>query len=167
DALSIPIILYNVPGRTGQSIPVEVVLELSKHPNIIGYKEASGDLDYLMELMAQIPDDFYVYSGNDDQVLPVLALGGKGVISVAANIIPNQMHDMVHSYLAGDVEISRSLQFEYFNLIKHLFIEVNPVPIKNAMNILGYNCGPTRLPLGAMESQNYKALEKVILGSKI
>lgn len=154
-----PIILYNVPGRTGQNIPLNVALHLAKHPNVIGYKEASGDVEYLAKFAANMPEGFYLYSGNDDQVLTTLALGGSGVISVAANIIPSEMQELVMSFLEGDVARSREIQFKYLDFIHLLFSEVSPVPIKEAMNANGFSAGICRLPLGPMSEENSNRLK--------
>lgn len=154
-----PIILYNVPGRTGQNIPLNVALNLAQHPNIIGYKEASGNIEYLTTFAAQMPKDFYLYSGNDDQILTTLALGGHGVISVAANIIPEQIQELVISFMKGDVARSREIQFKYLDFIHLLFSEVSPVPIKEAMNQVGFMVGGCRLPLGPMYEKNIDRLK--------
>lgn len=159
DAVSTPCILYNVPGRTGCSIPVSVVERLSKHPNIVAIKEASGDIGYCMDIARLLNDDFCMYSGNDDIVLPLMSLGGKGVISVWANICPKQVHDMTSAYLDGDIEIARSIQLEYLDLIHKLFIEVNPIPVKTALNLMGRNGGQFRLPLYNMTQEHTEALK--------
>lgn len=153
-----PVILYNVPSRTGQNIPLDVALKLAQHPNIIGYKEASGNIEYLTAFASQMPKDFYLYSGNDDQILTTLALGGHGVISVAANIIPEQIQELVMSFLQGDVTQAREIQFKYLEFIQALFCEVSPVPIKEAMNANGFNAGSCRLPLGPMSEKNSNRL---------
>lgn len=147
DQVNIPIIMYNVPSRTGVMLPVEVVSTLSKHPNIVGLKEASGDLSYAITVRQQTPDDFLLYSGNDDVIVPLLAIGGAGVISVAANIIPDIMHDIVASFFAGDITTARNLQLQYLPLIHSLFLETNPIPVKEAMNHMGFNVGGFRMPL--------------------
>lgn len=159
DNVNKPVILYNVPGRTGQSIPLGVALRLAQHPNIVGYKEASGDVEYLTAFASKMPAGFHLYSGNDDQVLTTLALGGSGVISVAANIIPSEMQELVMSFLEGDVAKSRALQFKYLEFIHLLFCEVSPVPIKEAMNAAGFKAGICRLPLGPMNDVNREALQ--------
>lgn len=153
EAVDIPIILYNVPSRTGQSIPVDVVVELSKINNIIGIKEASGDLEYLIDLSYNIPEDFALYSGNDDQIIVALALNAKGVISVAANIIPNEISSLVTNYLAQDTRSAYLIHNKYLPLIKSLFSEVNPIPIKKAMNMLGYQVNDARLPLDKLSEE--------------
>ena len=158
DSVNIPIILYNVPGRTGVNLKASVVAELSKHKNIQGVKEASGDLGLATEIARLCPEDFYIYSGNDDIVVPTLSIGGSGVISVVANILPLETHDMVMSYLDGDIKKSRDLQLKMKPLIDSLFTEPNPIPVKTAMNLLGYEVGDLRLPLCEMSEENLKIL---------
>ncbi len=158
DSVNIPIILYNVPGRTGMSIPADVVAELSKNEKIVGLKEASGDISYVGEVARLCGEDFAIYSGNDDIIVPVMSLGGKGVISVLANIMPKETHDMVMSYIEGDVKKSRDMQLKYNDLVHTLFIETNPIPVKMAMNLLGMNAGGLRLPLDEMSEANTKIL---------
>ncbi|MCK9218055.1 MAG: 4-hydroxy-tetrahydrodipicolinate synthase [Firmicutes bacterium] len=158
DEVNIPIIMYNVPGRTGLNLLPKTVAELAKHPNIRGVKEASGDISQIAEIARLCPDDFHIYSGNDDQVVPILSLGGSGVISVIANIMPKETHDMVYSFLEGRVEESRKLQLGMVNLIKSLFIETNPIPVKTAMNLIGMEAGELRLPLVEMEDKNREIL---------
>lgn len=145
DAVNIPIILYNVPSRTGCKIDIDTYKELSKHKNIVAAKEASGDLSFVARLAAETGLD--IYSGNDDQVVPIMSLGGKGVISVASNIIPTEMHKMCEFALKGDFTSARELQLKYLELINALFCDVNPIPVKEAMNLLGKEVGPCRLPL--------------------
>lgn len=158
DNVNIPIIVYNVPGRTGLNILPETLKTLSKHPNIRGVKEASGNIAQVAEIARLCKDNFDIYSGNDDMVVPLLSLGGVGVISVVANIIPKDTHNMVSSYLEGDLEKSRELQLNMKALIDSLFIEVNPIPVKEAMNSLGIDVGPARLPLTTMETKNREHL---------
>lgn len=145
DAVNIPIVLYNVPSRTGCKIDIEAYKELSKHKNIVAAKEASGDLSFVARLAAET--DLDIYSGNDDQVVPIMSLGGKGVISVASNIIPTEMHQMCEFALKGDFAGARELQLKYLELINALFCDVNPIPVKEAMNLMGKKVGPCRLPL--------------------
>ena len=145
DAVNIPIILYNVPSRTGCKIDIDTYRELSKHKNIAAAKEASGDLSIAARLAAET--DLDIYSGNDDQVVPIMSLGGKGVISVASNIIPSEMHRMCEFALKGDFAGARELQLKYLELINALFCDVNPIPVKEAMNLLGKDVGSCRLPL--------------------
>lgn len=158
DSVNIPIIIYNVPGRTGLNILPKTLEELSKHPNIRGVKEASGNIAQVAEIARLCKDDFYIYSGNDDMVVPLLSLGGAGVISVVANILPKDTHDMVMSYLEGDLEKALNLQLKMKPLIDALFIEVNPIPVKEGMNLLGMDVGPLRLPLTTMAEPNLKVL---------
>ncbi|CEN87858.1 4-hydroxy-tetrahydrodipicolinate synthase [Paraclostridium sordellii] len=154
----LPIILYNVPGRTGVNIKPSVIAELAKIENIVAVKEASGDIAQVAEIARLVPEGFAIYSGNDDSILPLLSLGGVGVISVVANICPKETHDLVEKFLNGDVKGSRDLQLGMKALIDKLFIEVNPIPVKTAMNILGFEVGDLRLPLAPMEENNLKAL---------
>ncbi|MBC6002497.1 MAG: 4-hydroxy-tetrahydrodipicolinate synthase [Paeniclostridium sordellii] len=154
----LPIILYNVPGRTGVNIKPSVIAELAKIENIVAVKEASGDIAQVAEIARLVPESFAIYSGNDDSILPLLSLGGVGVISVVANICPKETHDLVEKFLNGDVKGSRDLQLGMKALIDKLFIEVNPIPVKTAMNILGFEVGDLRLPLAPMEENNLKAL---------
>ena len=158
DSVNTPIIIYNVPGRTGLNILPKTIGELSKHPNIRGVKEASGNIAQVAEIARLVPDDFYIYSGNDDMIVPLLSLGGHGVISVVANILPKDTHNIVKYFLDGDLESSRKLQLKMKPLIDALFIEVNPIPIKEAMNILGIEVGPCRLPLTSMVNENREKL---------
>lgn len=159
DASPKPIIMYNVPGRTGCSISVHAVEVLSKHPNIIGIKEASGDLTYAGKIAHCLNDNFVMYSGNDDIVLPLMSLGAVGVISVWANIMPTTVHNMVYNFLDGKFEEARKAQIKYLDLIHGLFLEVNPIPVKAAMNYLGYNVGPLRAPLDNMSDEKFKTLK--------
>ncbi|MDU2146794.1 MAG: 4-hydroxy-tetrahydrodipicolinate synthase [Paeniclostridium sordellii] len=154
----LPIILYNVPGRTGVNIKPSVIAELAKIENIVAVKEASGDIAQVAEIARLVPEGFAIYSGNDDSILPLLSLGGVGVISVVANICPKETHNLVEKFLNGDVKGSRELQLGMKALIDKLFIEVNPIPVKTAMNILGFEVGDLRLPLAPMEENNLKAL---------
>ena len=163
DEVNIPIILYNVPGRTGVNILPETVASLEKHPNIRGIKEASGNISQVAEIARLCSDNFYIYSGNDDQIVAVLSLGGCGVISVAANILPKEIHDLVFSFLEGKVNEARKLQLRMNSLINSLFIEVNPIPIKTAMNLIGMDSGELRLPLVEMEEKNKSILIKNLL----
>ncbi len=162
DAVSIPIILYNVPGRTGCSLSVNAVEALSHHKNIIGIKEASGDIGFVSCISKFIRTDFTVYSGNDDMIVPVLSLGGAGVISVLANILPSETHQIVVEYLQGNVESARRMQLKYMDFIRALFIETNPIPIKEAMNHCGMGVGGYRLPLCCMEEDSKEKLKKTM-----
>lgn len=154
DAVNKPIIMYNVPGRTGCSISEDAVKVLSKHPNICGIKEASGSISYAAGIARYLSDDFVMYSGNDDMIVPLLSLGASGVISVWANIMPQESHDLVMNYLNGDTKKSLDLQLRYLDLIHALFYEVNPIPVKEAMNLMGMNVGGFRLPLYPMSEAN-------------
>lgn len=158
DNVNIPIIIYNVPSRTGLNILPRTLEKLSKHPNICGVKEASGNIAQVAEIARLCDNDFYIYSGNDDMVVPLLSLGGVGVISVVANILPKDTHDMVFAYLEGELEKSRKLQLKMKPLIDALFIETNPIPVKEAMNLLGMEVGNLRLPLINMEDKNRNIL---------
>lgn len=158
EAVNIPVILYNVPSRTGVNIPIPVLKELAKLPNIVAIKEASGNISYTAKIAAEIPE-LYIYSGNDDMIVPVLSLGGKGVISVLANIMPQETHDMCQAFFDGDTEKAREMQLKYLDLINNLFIEVNPIPVKTALNLMGYKVGNLRLPLLDMEEKNLEALQ--------
>ncbi len=150
-SVDIPIMLYNVPSRTSMSIAPKTIVELSKIENIVALKEASGDIAHVVEVMARTQGDIDLYSGNDDQIVPLLSLGGKGVVSVIANMMPKETHDIVALYMAGKHEESLALQLKLHNLIQHLFIENNPIPIKEAMNLMGLAVGPCRLPLYDMD----------------
>ncbi|KPI52538.1 4-hydroxy-tetrahydrodipicolinate synthase [Clostridioides difficile] len=160
NSVKLPIILYNVPGRTKVNIKPSVVAELAKIDNIVAVKEASGDLAQVAEIAKLVPKDFAIYSGNDDTILPLLSLGGSGVISVLANICPKETHNLVAKFFEGDIEGSKKLQLDMDALIAALFIEVNPVPVKTAMNILGFNVGDLRLPLAEMEESNLNVLKQ-------
>ncbi|WP_129721431.1 4-hydroxy-tetrahydrodipicolinate synthase [Xylanivirga thermophila] len=158
EKVDLPIIIYNVPGRTGLNIKPETLLELSKIKNITGIKEASGNITQAVE-MARLCPNMDMYSGNDDMVVPILSLGGKGVISVVANIAPKDTHDMVMKFLHGDVGGSRELQFKLKPLIDALFSEVNPIPVKTALNLMGFNMGNLRLPLVELSEKNLQLLK--------
>lgn len=163
DRVNLPIILYNVPSRTGMRIEADTVVELSKHKNIVAMKDATGDISYAAEVFSKIGDrDFAIYSGNDDMVVPILSLGGMGVISVASNVMPKEMHDMVMLYLNGDIHSSRKLQLDMNNIINSLFLETNPIPVKTCMNILGYDVGELRMPLYEMADSNKERLINAI-----
>ncbi len=162
DRVSKPIIIYNVPSRTGMSIQAETYYELSKHPNINGVKEASGDFTLIAHTRHLCGDELNIWSGNDDQVVPLLSLGGKGVVSVAANIIPRQMHDMVALYMAGEIEKSSELQINLYDLLHSLFLEVNPIPVKTAAALIGFKPGELRLPLYQMSDANLEKLKSAM-----
>ena len=156
----LPIILYSVPGRTGVNITPETCKELSKIENIVAIKEASGNLSQIAEIANLCGDELNIYSGNDDQITPILAVGGIGVISVLSNILPEHTHDIVDSFLNGNVELAKDEQLSVLPLVKALFCEVNPIPVKAAMNMLGYNAGKPRLPLVEMSEKGKERLEK-------
>jgi 4-hydroxy-tetrahydrodipicolinate synthase len=159
-SISIPVVLYNVPGRTGLNINPETLKALSEIDNIVAVKECN--LSQVGDVVNMCGEDFTVYSGNDDQIVPLLSLGGKGVISVLANIVPRAVHDMVASFLNGDLVESRKIQLKALNLIKALFIEVNPIPIKAAMNLMGMDVGKCRMPLVDMGEKNLEFLKKAM-----
>lgn len=162
DAVNVPIILYNIPGRTGVNMEVATVKKLAEHRNIAAIKEASGNISYAAKLIAACGENIDVYSGNDDMVVPLVSLGGKGVISVASHVIPKQMHDMVQYCLDNNFAEATKLQIEYLDLINSLFIEVNPIPVKEALNMMGVNVGPCRMPLYEM-SDEHKAVLRASL----
>lgn len=162
NATDLPIVLYNVPSRTGVGISVESYVELAKHPNIVAVKEASGDLSKILKLRAAVGDELAIYSGNDDQIIPIMSLGGKGVISVLSNVAPQATHDMCQAFLDGDVKKAEELQVGYADLISALFCEVNPIPVKVAMRKLGYDAGPLRMPLSEMEPEHEALLEQAL-----
>ena len=159
--VKIPIILYNVPGRTGVNLSVNLVKELSRLKNIDAIKEASGNISYAAEIARAVPE-LDIYSGNDDMTVPLLSIGGKGVISVSANILPEIVHNMVMAFLNKDTDKARELQLKYNDLVNTLFIEVNQVPVKETMNFLGYGVGECRLPLGEMSEKNKEILYEII-----
>lgn len=160
--VNIPIIVYNVPSRTGVNILPETCLELSKINNIVGIKEASGNISQIAKISSLCGDNFDIYSGNDDQIVPILSLGGKGVISVLSNIMPKYTHDMVYKYLNGEVKEATKMQLEVLELIEILFSETNPIPIKYALNLMGYDYGIPRLPLVELSKKNKERLVKVL-----
>lgn len=164
DSVKTPIILYNIPGRTGgvNILPETVVRLCTEVENIVGVKDATGNISQVAKLMSLAGGSVDLYSGNDDQIVPLLALGGKGVISVLSNIAPRQTHDICARFFAGDVEGSREIQLRAIELIDALFCEVNPIPVKKAMNLMGLNAGPLRRPLTEMEEANAVRLEKAM-----
>ncbi|MEG1807680.1 MAG: 4-hydroxy-tetrahydrodipicolinate synthase [Cetobacterium sp.] len=157
--VDLPIMLYNVPGRTGVNLSVKLLKKLSKCKNIVALKEASGDISYAAEVARLVPE-LDLYSGNDDITVPLMSLGAVGTVSVLANIEPKVVHNMVECFLKGDVKEARRLQLKYNGIVKALFVEVNPIPVKKAMNILGKNVGECRLPLGEMDSKNIEFLKE-------
>lgn len=162
DSVSIPIIAYNVPSRTGMNLIPETLYKISKLSNVNAVKEASGDISQIIKIRELCGEDFDIYSGNDDQIIPILSVGGIGVISVLANIIPEETSKMVHLYLEGKTKESLNLQLKYLSLSNSLFIETNPIPIKTALNMMGMNAGLLRMPLLDMDENN-----KIILESEL
>jgi len=161
EAVDIPMILYNVPSRTGQDVPLAVIAELAKVENIVGIKEASGSIDKVSQILESTADeDFVVLSGDDGLTLPILSIGGKGVISVAANIVPDKMSRMVSAALAGDYETARKVHYEIAPLIRALFLETNPIPVKKAAGLIGLASGHVRLPLAPLSEANTAKLEE-------
>ena len=158
ESVSLPIILYSVPSRTGVNILPETCLELSKIDNIVAIKEASGNLSQVAEIAHLCRDNLHIYSGNDDQILPILSLGGLGVISVLSNVKPQYTHDMIQNFFDGNIEKATKMQLDALPLIKALFSEVNPIPVKSALNHIGYNDGIPRLPLTKRSSDKEKKL---------
>ena len=159
----LPMILYNIQGRTGVNILPKTIAELSKDVDtIVAVKEASGDISQVAEILALSEGRIDLYSGNDDQIVPIVALGGKGVISVLSHVLPRETHDMVMKTMAGDTSTGAELQLKYFKLAKALFIEVNPIPVKAAVNMMGFNAGPLRMPLTEMEEGNKKILRQAM-----
>lgn len=162
-AVSLPIIMYNVPSRTGCNIAPETAVRLARDcENIVGIKEASGNISQVAKLAKQAGGILDIYSGNDDQVIPILSLGGIGVISVLSNVAPKAAHDMVMEYLEGDRKKAAALQLDYLDLINALFCEVNPIPVKGAMNLMGYNVGKLRLPLTEIEDAHRELVKKCL-----
>lgn len=166
DNSSCPIILYNVPGRTGMSISINVLEKLSYHPNICGIKEASGNMDYSLEVSKLLSDDFVMFSGNDDIIVDMMKIGAVGVISVLANIAPKQVHNMCNYALSGDFTNAYNIQKDLVDVANDLFIEVNPIPVKEAMNYLGFNVGGYHLPLDYMSDENKEILLNTINNKK-
>lgn len=160
NSINIPIILYNVPGRTGLNIAPETCLELSKIENIVAIKEASGNLSQVAKIAEICRENLAIYSGNDDQILPILSLGGLGVISVLSNLIPKDVHDMVQHFFKGNIDKAINLQLDTLNLTSILFSEVNPIPVKAACNMMGFNTGTPRLPLIEMSESGKEKLKK-------
>ncbi len=158
-SVTLPIILYNVPSRTGVNIEPKTCLELSKIPNIVAIKEASGNLSQIAEIAYLCQENLKIYSGNDDQTIPILSLGGIGVISVLSNVAPKYTHNMVQNFLDGNRSTATKMQLQALPLIKVLFSEVNPIPVKSALNILGYNFGKPRLPLTKLSEDKEKFLQ--------
>lgn len=162
DTVSIPVMLYNVPSRTAVNIAPATCKELSKHPNIVAIKEASGNISQVAEIHALCKDDLAIYSGCDDQIVPVLSLGGKGVISVLSNVAPKQTHDICQLWFEGKVKESLEIQMYFLEVCKQLFCDVNPIPAKAAMNLLGYEAGSCRLPLVDLSEEHTQVLKKAM-----
>ena len=161
-AVHIPVIIYNVPLRTGVDIPVSVYRRLSDIPNIAGVKEASTDIMKTVRIRAQCPDDFTVWSGNDEMTVPIISLGGKGVISVTSNVVPEQVQAMTQKALRGDFNCAASMQRELLPLMEAMFCEVNPIPVKAALGMLGYDCGSCRMPLTPLLPEHEKMMKEVL-----
>ncbi len=162
DSVNLPIIVYNIPSRTGVTIKPETFAQLCKHPNIVADKEASGNISAVAQIKALCGDDLAIYSGNDDQIVPILSLGGSGVISVLSNVCPKQAHDICQLYFDGKVAESANLQLELLDLINALFMDVNPIPVKDAMNLMGMEVGECRMPLLTMDDQQKSALSGIM-----
>ena len=162
DQVHIPIILYNIPGRTGCTISLNASKQLSKHPMIQGIKEASGDISYATNAATLLNDDFVMYSGNDDIIVPMMALGSSGVISVLADVLPKTTHDIVFNCLNGNYKTAQQLQLDNLDLIHDLFMEVNPIPVKEALNMMGFHVGKYRLPLYEMSEDHKAKLEATL-----
>ena len=163
ESVKIPVILYNVPSRTGMGITVDTLKKLAEVENIVAVKEASGDIGLCAKIAAEVPE-LYIYSGNDDMTVPMMSLGAKGVISVLANILPEETHNMCEYALAGDYKSASKLQLDMLNVANSLFVEVNPLPVKTAMNLLGYNVGNLRAPLTDMLPENLEKLKNALTG---
>jgi 4-hydroxy-tetrahydrodipicolinate synthase len=167
NAVNTPIIVYNVPGRTGLNITPNNLLEISKLSNIVAIKEASGNISQVAKMKALCKDSIDIYSGNDDQIIPIMSLGGKGVISVLANVIPNTVHKMTKAYLNGDVKEALELQLDNLELSNTLFMETSPIPVKIALNMMGKEVGPLRLPLYDMDIKNEEILKTTLKNYKL
>ena len=167
DAVNIPMILYNVPSRTGVNIKPETYAELCKHKNIVAVKEANGDLSSIVRTRRLCGDDLAIYSGNDDQIIPILSVGGKGVISVLSNVAPKDTHLICQLYFEGKVEAAAKLQIDYSDLIDALFCEVNPIPVKAAMKLLGWNVGNVRMPLSEIEPQHLETVRAALISHRL
>ena len=162
EAVKLPIIMYSVASRTGVNINPETCLELSKIDNIVAIKEASGNISQVAKIAALCKDNLDIYSGNDDQIIPVLSLGGKGVISVLSNVMPKFTHDMTYKYFNGEIEEACKMQLEVIDLIDSLFSEVNPIPVKYALNLMGYDFGKPRLPLIELSKVNQEKMKEIM-----
>jgi len=162
DATSLPVILYNVPSRTGLNIAPQTYLKLSEHPNIVATKEANGNISEIAQTAALCGDNLAIYSGNDDQIVPIMSLGGKGVISVLSNIMPKETHDICSLYLGGKEKESTALLLKVLDIANAIFIDVNPIPIKAALNLMGYDVGECRLPLAPLSDAALNTLSSVM-----
>lgn len=162
DSVNIPIILYNIPGRTGVNLDIPTIAKLAEHKNITAVKEASGNISYAAKLFAACGDKIDVYSGNDDMIVPLMSLGAKGVISVLSNVAPAATHEMAQAALDGDYKKAAKMQLEWLDLINALFIEVNPIPVKEALNLMGKPSGECRMPLCSMEEKNLLVLKSAL-----
>ena len=160
DRVNVPIVLYNVPQRTGMSFSAETYKALSKHPNVNGVKEASGDFNLIGKTMAHCGDELYFWSGNDEDTVPMMSIGAKGVISVVSNVIPSEIAEMTARCFAGDFKGASEIHLKYLDLMDHLFIEVNPIPVKTALNLMGKDVGELRMPLVEMEPGNAEKLKQ-------
>ncbi len=164
EKVHIPIIVYNVPSRTGLNCLPQTIKRLSEIDNIVAVKEASSNIVQIAEIASLVPEDFDIYSGNDSQIVPILSLGGAGVISVMANILPKETEQCVEAFFNGNIEESKNLQLKYLPLIKMLFVETNPIPVKTAANLMGFNVGGLRLPLVEMSEKNREKLKETLKG---
>ncbi len=162
DSISVPLIIYDIPGRTGCKISLETFKILSDHDNIVGVKAASGVISDVVSLAEACGDRLSIYSGNDEQIVPIMSLGGKGVISVLSNVVPKETHEMCQFYLDGKPKESLELQLKFLDLVHALFIDVNPIPVKDAMNLMGMGVGPCRLPLCSLETSKMEALKSCL-----
>ncbi len=167
DAVNLPMIVYNVPSRTGVNIKPETYAELCKHQNIVAAKEANGDLSSIVKTRRLCGEDLTIYSGNDDQIIPILSVGGKGVISVLSNVAPKDTHLICQLYFEGKVEAAAKLQIDYSDLIDALFCEVNPIPVKAAMKLLGWNVGNVRMPLSEIEPQHLDVVRAALISHRL
>ncbi|WP_252229546.1 MULTISPECIES: 4-hydroxy-tetrahydrodipicolinate synthase [unclassified Clostridium] len=167
DSVNIPIILYNVPSRTGVNITSKALVQIAELNNVVAIKEASGNISQIMEMKSLCKDKIDIYSGNDDQIVPIMSLGGKGVISVLANVIPNEVHTLTKKCLEGKFDEALDIQLNRLKLTNALFIETNPIPVKTAMNLMGFEVGSLRLPLCEMEDSNLKTLKTILKENKL
>ena len=167
DSVNIPMIIYNVPSRTGVNVKPETYAKLAQHKNIVAAKEANGDLSAILRTLRLCGDDLTIYSGNDDQIIPILSVGGKGVISVLSNVAPKDTHLICQLYFEGKVEAAAKLQIDYSDLVDALFCEVNPIPVKAAMKLLGWNVGAVRMPLSEIEPKNLEVLRAALANHKL